>query len=136
MPGMEISQAEARLPRWMMALAGVTAVAALVAGHPQFAAGFVLGAGLALVNYFWLHQAVEHLMEAGTQRLPRVLIAKFLLRYPLVIGGAYLVYRTGWFSLPGLLAGLFIPVGGILLESLVQIREGLRSPDYGGPGFH
>lgn len=127
MPGMEISQAEARLPRWMIALAGVTAVAALVSGQSRFAAGFVLGAGLALVNYFWLHQAVEHLMAAGTERLPRALIAKFLLRYPLVIGGAYLVYRTGWFSLAGLLAGLFVPVGGVLAEAVVQICEGWHS---------
>ena len=126
MPGIEIRHAQARLPRWMMVLAGLTAVAALVAGQPRFAAGFVLGAGLALVNFFWLHQAVEHLMAAGTERLPRFLIAKFLLRYPLVIGGAFLVYRTGWFSLPGLLAGLFVPVGGVLVESVIQIRDGLR----------
>lgn len=111
----------------MMALAALTTVAALLAGQPRFAAGFVLGAGLALVNYFWLHQAVEHLMAAGTERLPRLLIAKFLLRYPLVIGGVYLLYRTGWVSLPGFLLGLFVPVGGVLLESVIQIRDGLRS---------
>jgi hypothetical protein len=127
MAATELRRAEARLPRWMMALAAVTAIAALLAGQPRFAAGFVLGAGLALVNYFWLHQAVEHLMAADTVRLPRALIAKFLLRYPLLIGGVYLLYRTGWVSLPGFLAGLFIPVGGVLLESLVQIREGWSS---------
>jgi hypothetical protein len=111
----------------MMALAGLAILAAFLAGQPRFAAGFVLGAGLALVNYFWLHQAVEHLMAAGAERLPRFLIAKFLLRYPLVIGGVYLLYRTGWVSLPGLLAGLFVPVGGVLVESLVQIRDGWHS---------
>jgi hypothetical protein len=123
-----ISRAEERLPRWMLALGALATIVAFVAGQPHFAAGFVLGAGLALVNYFWLHQAVEHLMATGEERLPRLLIAKFLLRYPLVIGGVYLLYRTGWVSVPGLLAGLFVPVGGVLLESFVQIREGLRSP--------
>lgn len=122
----ELARAEARLPRWMLALAALATIAALLAGQPRFAGGFVLGAGLALVNYFWLHQAVEHLMVAGTERLPRLLIVKFLLRYPILVGGVYLLYRTGWVSLPGLLAGLFVPVGGVLLESLVQIREGLR----------
>jgi hypothetical protein len=111
----------------MMALAGLATLAALLAGHPSFAGGFVLGAAMALVNYFWLHQAVEHLMAAGTGRVPRLLIAKFLLRYPLLIGGVYLLYRTGWVSLPGFLVGLFVPVGGVLLESFVQIREGWRS---------
>ena len=129
MPATEISRAEARLPRWMMALTALTAVAALFAGQPRFAAGFVLGAGLALVNYFWLHQAVENLMAARRERLPRLVIAKFALRYPLAIGGVYLIYRTGWVSLPGLLAGLFVPVGGVLVESVVQIRDGLRTTD-------
>jgi hypothetical protein len=127
MAATELRRAEARLPRWMMALGALTTFAALLAGQPRFAAGFVVGAGLALVNYSWLHQAIEHLMAAGTERLPRALIAKFLLRYPLLVGGVYLLYRTGWVSLPGFLLGLFVPVGGVLLESLVQIRDGLRN---------
>lgn len=119
-------QAEARLPRWMMAVAAGVALAALAAGEPRFAAGLVLGSGLALVNYFWLHQAVEHLMAAGQERLPRLVIAKFILRYPLAFGGVYLLYRTGWVSVAGLFTGLFVPVGGVLVEAVLQIREGLR----------
>lgn len=111
----------------MIGLTGLTAAAALAAGQPRFAAGFILGAGLALVNYFWLHQAIEHLMGAHSAGVPKLLVAKFLLRYPLLIGGVYLLYRTGWISLPGLLAGLFVPVGGVLIESLIQIRDGLRN---------
>ena len=102
----EVRRAEARLPRWMMALAALATVAALLAGQPRFAAEFVLGAGLALVNYFWLHQAIEHLMWGGEGRVPRALVAKFALRYPLAFGGVYLLYRTEWVSLPGLFAGL------------------------------
>ena len=120
-------QAEARLPRWMMAVAAGAALAALAAGEPRFAAGLVLGSGLGLVNYFWLHEAVEHLMTAGQERLPRLLIAKFILRYPLAFGGVYLLYRTGWVSVAGLFAGLFVPVGGVLVEAVLQIREGLRN---------
>jgi len=123
-----LEPAEARLPRWMVGLAALATVAALAAGQPRFAAGLVLGAGLALVNYLWLHQAVEHLMTARHVRLPRLLIAKFILRYPLAFGGAYLLYRTGWVSLPGLFAGLFVPVGGVLVEAALQIRDGLRAP--------
>ena len=120
-------QAEARLSRWMTAVAAGAALAALAAGQPRFAAGLVLGAGLALVNYLWLHQAVEHLMAAGQGRLPRLMIAKFILRYPLTFGGVYLLYRTGWVSVAGLFAGLFVPVGGVLVEALLQLRDGLRA---------
>jgi len=110
----------------MVALAALTAVVALGAGQPRFAGGFILGAGLALVNYLWLHQTVENLMAARRDRLPLLVIAKFALRYPLAFGGVYVLYQTGWVSLPGLLAGLFVPVGGVLAESVVQIRDGLR----------
>jgi len=126
MAATELRQAEARLPRWMMVLAALTTIVALLSGHPSFAGGFGLGAALALVNYFWLHQAVEHLMAVGTGRVPRALIAKFLLRYPLLVGGVYLLYRTGWVSLAGFLLGLFVPLGGVLVESVIQIRDGLR----------
>jgi hypothetical protein len=126
MPATDIHEAEARLPRWMAALAALATVAALSAGRPRFAGGFLLGAALALVNYFWLHQAVVHLMQAVAPSHPRALIAKFLLRYPLILGSIFLVHRTGWISLSGLLAGLFVPVGGVLLESLLQIRDGVR----------
>ena len=127
MTATDLKQAEARLPRWMMGLAVLATIAVLLTGHPSFAAGFVLGAAVALVNYFWLHQAVEHLMAASTTRLPRTLIAKFLLRYPLLVAGVYLLYRTGWVSSYGFLAGLFVPVGGVLIESAIQIRDGLRN---------
>ena len=122
-----LETAEARLPRWMMASGVLATVVALAAGEPRFAAGLVLGAGLALVNYFWLHQAIGHLMHSGEERMPRFLVAKFILRYPLVFGGVYLLFRTGWVSVPGLFAGLFVPVAGVLAESALQIREGLRN---------
>jgi len=127
MPAMEISQAEARLPRWMLALTVMTTTVALAVGFPVFAGGFVLGAALGLLNYFWLHQAVDSLMGARRDRPPWLVVAKFVLRYPLAFGGAYLIYRTGWVSLPGLFAGLFVPAGGILVEAVLQIGEGLRN---------
>ena len=122
----DLAQAEGRLPRWMLGLATVAVIAALASGHLRFALGLVLGSALAILNYYWLHQAVEHLMSAGHGRPPRLLIAKFILRYPLAFGGVYLLYRTGWVSLLGLFAGLFVPVGGVFVEAALQIRNGLR----------
>ncbi len=110
----------------MLALAALTATVALAVGHPGFAGGFALGAGLGLLNYFWLHQAVDSLMGARRDRPPWLVIAKFVLRYPLAFGGVYLIYRTGWVSLPGLFAGLFVPAGGVLVEAMLQIGEELR----------
>lgn len=106
------------------AFAGSTA--ALASGHGRFAAGFTLGAALSILNYFWLHQAVESLFNAGRARVPKSALAKFAVRYPLAFAGVYLFYRTGWLPFAAILAGLFVPVAGILAEAVLQIREGLR----------
>ncbi len=122
----DLAQAEARLARWMAAWALVGALGVLLAGQVRLAAGFGVGAMLAILNYLWLHQAIESLLAAERVRVPRMLVAKFVIRYPLALAGVYLFYRTGWLPFAAVLAGLFVPVGGVLTEAVVQIREGLR----------
>jgi len=123
----ELARAEARLPRWMIGLAVAGTVAALLAGHASVGAGFGLGAALGILNYRWLHQAVEALMTAGQSRPSRWLIAKFLVRYPLAFAVVYVFYRTGWLPFGPVLVGLFVPAGGVLIEAVFQLRAGLSS---------
>ena len=122
----DMKRAEARLPKWMTALAALATLAVLGAGHARAAAGFALGATLAIVNYYWLHQAVETLFRVNSARVPRKVLVKFLLRYPLAVLAIYLVYRRDWLPLGAILAGLFVPVGGVLIEAMVQLKEGFR----------
>ena len=122
----DLARAEARLPRWMMACALATVLGMLLYGRVHFAAGFALGAILAILNYFWLHQAVKALMAAAQTRPSKWVFAKFLIRYPLAFAGVWVFYRTGWLPLTAILAGLFVPVAGVLIEGIVQLREGLR----------
>lgn len=110
-------------------MTGLAVAGTLVAGATEgmrFGAGLALGAALAILNYFWLHQAVAALFSAGRARVPASVIAKFALRYPLAIAGLYLLYKTGWLPFTAILAGLFVPVGGVLIEAIIQIRQGLR----------
>ena len=127
-PGvLDLARAEARLPRWMFAVAVLGVVAALVLQDWRFALGVALGAALAILNYHWLHQAVETLMRAGQSRVPRLVVAKFALRYPLAIAGLFLIYKTGWLPFTAILAGLFVPVAGVLIEAIAQICTGWRT---------
>ncbi len=127
-PGaLDLARAEARLPRWMFVAAALGAVVAAIVAGLQFALGLSLGAALAILNYYWLHQAIETLMRAGQARVPRLVIAKFALRYPAALALLYLLYRTGWFSFPAILAGLFVPVAGVLIEAIVQLSSGWRT---------
>src|SRR5215472_12632672 len=105
------ARAEARLPQWMTRVAAVAFVALLASGHARAATGFALGALVAILNYRWLHQAVALLMGAGQPRVPKRVILKLAVRYPLAFAGIYLFYRTGWLPVGALMAGLFVPVG-------------------------
>ncbi len=65
----DLAKAEQRLPRWMLGCATVGLLAALLMGQGRFGLGFALGAALAILNYYWLHEAVETLMGDGRRGL-------------------------------------------------------------------
>ena len=119
-------QAEARLPRWMLVLAAAGTVAILCSTHVRFGAGFAIGAGLGILNYLWLHHIVEALVKAGRVRPPKSALLKVFVRYPLMFAGVYLFYKSGWLPFTGVLAGLFVPVGAVLIEAMLLLREGFR----------
>jgi ATP synthase I subunit len=110
----------------MLAVAALGMVATGVTQGLGFALGLSLGAALAILNYYWLHQAIEALMGRGQARVPRLVLAKVVIRYPAAIAVLYLLYKSGWFSFPAILAGLFVPVAAVLVEGIVQICRGWR----------
>jgi ATP synthase I chain len=125
-PDQELARTEARLPRWMMACAVMGTVAAAVTGHFAFAAGFALGAGLAVLSFYWLHESIQKVFSSGQARLPKRVVVKLLLRYPLAFGAVYVFYRTGWLPFGAILAGFFVPLGGIVIEEVIRLSSGWR----------
>ena len=123
----ELARAEGRMPRWMILCALLALVIILLYGQFTMAMGFALGAGLGILNYYWLHEAVEALANAGQSRVPKLLVAKFLLRYPLAFGLVFFFFKTGWLPPMAILAGLFVPVVGLLIEAIIQLGNGLVS---------
>jgi len=123
---MDLVQAEARLPRWMFALGGAGTLGIMLSSHLRFGAGFAVGSGLGILNYLWLHHIVEVLVNAGRVRPPKTALAKVFVRYPLMFAGVYLFYRSGWLPFTSILAGFFVPVGGVLIESVLLLRDGWK----------
>lgn len=121
------ARAEARLPYWMAAAVVAATAVILAGGHARWAAGFFLGGTLAILNYYWLRQAIVALFDTARVRVPRRLILKFVVRYPLAFGGVYLFFRTGWLPFGAVLAGLFVPTAGVVMEAVIQVGSGLRS---------
>jgi hypothetical protein len=124
---LDLDRAHARLPWLMVGLGVAVTLGALLTGHFGFAAGFAFGAALAILNFHWLHQTVGSLFASGQVRLPWLVITKFVLRYPLGFAALFLFFKTGWLPFSAIIAGLFVPVGGILMEAAFQNREAWRA---------
>ncbi len=126
------SGAYARILRFMLA-AGVVALAALGWRLGRgFALAFLAGCLIAALNFYWLKRTVEALADrvtgSGRPQSGKGIVARFLLRYFLIAAGAYAIFEISAASLYGLLAGLFLPVAGILCEAayegVVSVRRG------------
>ena len=108
----DLARAEARLPRWMMAGALLGMIAILATGHLRWALGFGLGAALAILNYYWLHDGITALFDAGTVRVPKGVVVKFALRYPLAFLASTCFIRRGGCRLRGFWPACSCPLPG------------------------
>ena len=116
--------------RWPILMSGLT----LVAGIPVLvhwgavaALAFVLGAAIGTANFHWLHRALHGVLDDPAKNVPKKVVLKVLLRYPLLLALIGLVYWTGWLPALGIIAGLFVPVAGVLLALIAQIFTPGRS---------
>jgi hypothetical protein len=89
------------------------------------ALGFLLGCIIAYLNFHWLKSGVSGLTDrvthTGKPQSGKGIIARFLLRYVLLAGAAYVILTSFPGSLRGLFAGLFLPVGAIACEALYEV---------------
>ncbi len=119
-----------RIRRFMVAIAVVATVVALILWKWQTAAGVLLGCFVAWLNFVWLKQAVtalaERVTQSGRPRGSAGTVAKFLLRYALVGIGGYAIFLSSRQSLYGFLGGLFLAVAAILCEAVYEVAVGLR----------
>ena len=124
------SDAYARIIRFMLALGIVATVAALVRFGLAVAAGFVVGGAIAFLNFHWLKRVVSALADrataTGERQSSKGVVLRFLLRYVLIALSAYAIFKISRDSLYGLLAGLFLPVGAILMEAVYELYAALR----------
>ena len=123
--------AEVRLPRWMGSLAGLGILVFLVLGQTRMAGAFAAGAGISILGYHWLAQAVKAALNAVEGSVPKRVLLSLVLRYPIAFGAVLIFYETHWLPFTGVLAGLFVPIAGTLVESLNLVGRLIRTEYYG-----
>jgi hypothetical protein len=119
-----------RIMRFMAVLGSAAAVTVFARFGATVAVGFVLGCAIAFLNFHWLKRVVSALADrataTGVPQSSRGIVLRFLLRYFLIALGAYAIFKISSYSLYGLFAGLFLPVGGILVEAGYELYMALR----------
>jgi len=124
------SGAYERIIRFMLLLGIGATVAVLVRFGMAVAAGFLAGCAIAFLNFHWLKRVVSALADrataSGERQSSQGVVLRFLLRYFLIGLAAYAILRISRNSLYGLLAGLFLPVGAILMEAIYELYAALR----------
>jgi len=124
------SAAVGRIPRFMVGLGVIFSGAAWLRYGWHIALGFACGCAIAYLNFRWLEKVVNALADratgSGRPQSSSGVVLRFLLRYFLIGLAAYAIFTISRDSLYGLLAGLFLPVGAILVEAGYELYAALR----------
>jgi hypothetical protein len=120
-----------RIRRFMIGLGLLLSVVAALRFGRWSALGFACGCVIAYLNFHWLKSGVAGLADRITNTAKpqsgKGIVARFLLRYVLMGTAAYGILTSFPASLPGLFAGLFLPVGAIACEAAYEAYVGLTS---------
>jgi glycerol uptake facilitator-like aquaporin len=118
-----------RIERFMLALGMAAPFVLAVSFGWRYAVGFLVGAGLAYLNFRWLKKAVAAIAEltvrSGARPSGRGIVHRFLLRYFLMAVLMFVILTVSRASLYGLFAGLFLPVAAILCEAGYEVYAAL-----------
>ena len=113
----ESQAVERRIWRNIFVVIAFATIAAAIFADLRFMLGLVLGGGLALLNYKWLHASLRAIVATGSQKTPPGTTLKFVVRWLVVAIVAWLANKTGYFDAVAILAGLFAPAVAVMMEA-------------------
>lgn len=108
---------ERRVWRNILAVLACAILAAAIFADLHFLLGLILGGGLALLNYRWLHSSLRAILGTGSSHAPPGTSMKFIVRWLLIATLGWAANRTGYFDAVGILAGLFAPAAAVMIEA-------------------
>jgi len=129
---------ENRLTRIGMVLAGLTLVVGALFVSWKFVVSFLVGAVVSYLNFCWMKQGVDRLIGSFGSEVshsPRPsgkrVIFKYFLRYALIGGTLYAIFRFQFFEARGAILGLLLFVAAVLFECLHLVIKTLLEEWYG-----
>jgi ATP synthase I chain len=94
--------------------------------------GFVFGVAVSYVNFCFLKRGVEELTDRivnqNSREKGRLIVLRFMLRYGLVAGVAYAIFKSSSLAFHGFLWGLCVPVAALMAEAVWEGYTAFRQP--------
>ena len=129
---------ENRLTRIGMVLGGLTLIVGALFVTWKFVVSFLVGAVISYLNFCWMKQGVDRLIGSFSSEVdpsPRPsgkrVIFKYFLRYALIGGTLYAIFRFQFFEARGAIIGLLLFVAAVLFECLHLVIKTLLEEWYG-----
>ena len=114
-------------PRRILILTAISvfvgSVLSYVYADVRFAAGFLIGGILSIVNYYWLKVSLKTVFESISEGAdkPRFLAGRYILRYAFLGLVLMIVYLTKTVSVVSVLLGLVSFAFAIFIEGLIRL---------------
>jgi len=124
MSDFDYAGAIARIPRWLLALATIGTLVALLRFGVSIAGGFLLGALAAWVNLKLVERAARRVTataEDATQPARRSGARGLFIQFSALILGAFVIIFFSGFSKSAAFAGFFVCPAAVLLEILYEL---------------
>ena len=127
------ARTEQRIAWLTLAFGAVAAATVALAGHRPWAAGLLIGAALAWLNFRWLRRALDALVaasaaQAGVEK-PRVPLATYfaaLFRYALIALIVYVIFKFLGIPLASLVVGMCALAAAAIAASVYELWHSER----------
>ncbi len=121
---MNIDQAIARVPKWIIALGLLgTGVAGRLGGMP-YAGSFLAGAGAALLNFWLIERFVNRLGQAAIAGDPKAAAGRsfrMFIRFLFIGLGAFVILRLTGINVVAALCGFLVCPAAVILEIFYEL---------------
>lgn len=122
---MDLDRAYGRIIQFTAILTIAGAAVYFAVGGWRGSLGFLLGGGIAYLNFYWLKRTVFALGDLSGGKPPKARVAVVLgLRYLLLGLAAYAILRFSEISVTAFVVGLFAPTAAVILEILIELYAG------------
>ena len=113
--------------RNIFAVVAIAVVIAAIVADLRAMLGLVLGGGLALLNYKWLHSSLRDVLGTGSEKAPPGTMIKFVVRWLVIAAVAWAANKTGYFDPLAILAGLLAPAAAVIIEAAYVAYKSFRT---------